>query len=112
MKITTRKSNGIQIVDIEGKLDSKGAGYGNEEMTRIVKENNRVIINLENLEFITSAGLRVLVVASKLQQTSGGMLKMCNANYMVKGVLETCGFNHLIELYSSEDEAIRSFIGL
>ncbi len=109
MQITTRQVYEVLVVDMEGRLDSKSVGYGNDEMVKIVKENNRVLVNLEKLEFITSSGLRVLLLASKLMKSSGGQFKLCNANDMVKNVLETCGFDSLISLYPSEAEAIKSF---
>ncbi len=110
MQITTRQVYDVLVADMEGKLDSKAAGYGNDELVRIVQsDHDRILINLENLEFVTSAGLRVLLLASKLQKSAGGTLKMCSANDAVKDVLKTCGFDSLISLYPTEAEAIKSF---
>ena len=110
MNISTRHVDGVVVVDMDGRLDSQTAGYGNDEMVRIVKDDNKnVLINLEKLEFITSAGLRVLLLAAKLLQTSGGKLKLCAANQFVKDVLETSGFTSLISLHATESEAIGTF---
>ncbi len=110
MEISTREAYGVQIVDMKGRLDSRTAGPSSDELVRIAKgENKQVLINLGELEFITSAGLRVLLVAAKLLQTSGGALKLCNANEMVQQVLETSGFNSLLKLYPTEADAIKSF---
>jgi anti-anti-sigma factor len=109
MEITTRQSYDVLIVDLNGRLDSLAAGRAYDEMVRIVKEHKQVLVNLEKLEFITSAGLRVLLTAAKLLQSSRGKFKLCNPNERVKEVLETCGFNSLISLYATEAEAIKSF---
>jgi anti-sigma B factor antagonist len=110
MKITTRQSYDIQIVDMEGRLDSTTSGYGYDELVRIAKgDKKQVLINLEKLDFVTSAGLRALLVAAKLLQSSGGQLKLCNANEMVAEVLKTSGFNSLLVLYPTEAEAVKSF---
>lgn len=110
MEITTRQVYDVSVVDMSGRLDSQAAGYGNDEMVRIVKgENKKILINLDKLDFITSAGLRVLLLASKLQRSSGGQFKICNANQFVKDVLETSGFSSLISLYPTEAEAVKSF---
>lgn len=109
MEIKTRQVYEVLVVDMEGRLDSKSVGYGNDEMVQIVKENNKVLVNLEKVEFISSAGLRVLLLASKLIKASNGHLKLCSANDMVKKVLETSGFDSLISLYPTEAEAIKSF---
>jgi anti-anti-sigma factor len=95
---------------MEGRLDSHTAGYGNDEMVRIIKGDHKdVLINLAQLEFITSAGLRVLLLAAKLLQTSGGKLKLCAANQFVKDVLETSGFTSLIALHATEADAVGAF---
>ncbi|MFZ5492827.1 MAG: STAS domain-containing protein [Pseudomonadota bacterium] len=110
MNISTRAVEGVLVVDMEGRLDSHTAGYGNDEMVRIVKGDHKdVLINLAKLEFITSAGLRVLLLAAKLLQTSGGKLKLCAANQFVKDVLETSGFTSLIALYATEADAVGAF---
>jgi anti-anti-sigma factor len=110
MKITTRQSYDVQIVDIAGRLDSSTSGYGYDELVKIAKgDNKQVLINLEQLEFVTSAGLRALLVAAKLIQSAGGQLKLCSANEMVANVLTTSGFNSLLFLYPNEAEAVKSF---
>lgn len=110
MKISTRQSYDVLVVDMDGRLDSSTSGYGYDEMVRIAKgDSKHVLVNLEKLEFITSAGLRVLLIAAKLLQSSGGQLKLCNANDLVKDVLETSGFNSLLHLYPTEAEAVKSF---
>jgi anti-anti-sigma factor len=110
MEITTRQVYDVLVVDMSGRLDSRAAGFGNDEMARIYKSHAKsVLVNLKDLEFITSAGLRVLLVAAKLYKSSSGKFKLCEANPEVKQVLETCGFDSLVDLYATESEAIKSF---
>ncbi|HIK45197.1 MAG TPA: STAS domain-containing protein [Leptolyngbyaceae cyanobacterium M65_K2018_010] len=110
MKITTRQSYDVLVVDMEGRLDSKSSGYSSDEMVAIAKgDPKRVVVNLEKLDFITSAGLRVLLMASKLLKSAGGDLKLCSPNTLVKEVLETAGFDSLLHLYETEAEAVKSF---
>jgi anti-sigma B factor antagonist len=111
MNISTRQAYNVLVVDMEGRLDSSTSGYGYDEMVKIIKEqgHKQVIINLEKLEFVTSAGLRVLLMAAKLLQSSGGKLKLCNAVAPVQDVLETSGFDSLLSLYPTEAEALKSF---
>ncbi|MBD1856096.1 MULTISPECIES: STAS domain-containing protein [Leptolyngbya] len=110
MEISTRLAYGVLVVDMKGRLDSRTSGYSYDELVRIAKgDNKQVLVNLAELEFLTSAGLRSLLVAAKLLQGSGGILKLCDANESVKQVLETAGFASLLHLYPTEAEAIKSF---
>jgi anti-anti-sigma factor len=110
MQISTRQSYDVLVVDMEGRLDSKSSGYSYDEMVAIAQGNTKqVVVNLAQLEFITSAGLRVLLMASKLLKSGGGDLKLCDPNPLVKDVLETAGFDSLLHLYGTEAEAVKSF---
>jgi anti-anti-sigma factor len=110
MNISTRQAYDVLVVDMEGRLDSKSSGYSYDEMVNLAKgDTKRVVVNLEKLDFITSAGLRVLLMASKLLKSSGGDLKLCNPNPLVKEVLETAGFDSLLHLYETEADAVKSF---
>ena len=110
MEISTREAYGVLVVDMEGRLDSSTSGYSYDELVRIAQGSNKnVLINLEKLEFITSAGLRSLLVAAKLLKNSNGQLKLCSANNAVNQVLETSGFTSLLNLYPTESDAIKTF---
>jgi anti-anti-sigma factor len=75
VKQEMQKNAGDRIVDI-----AKGA-------------HKRVLLNLEKLEYVSSAGLRVILRGAKLLRVNRGELKICNASGLVRNVLETSGFN-------------------
>lgn len=110
MQINTRESYEVLVVDIEGRLDTNTSAYGYDEMVRIAKGGNKkMVVNLKGLEYVSSAGLRVLLLVAKLVQASGGQVKFCQPGDLVKQALELSGFNSLLKLYGSEGEAIKSF---
>ena len=110
MQINTRESYEVLVVDIEGRLDTTTSGYGYDEMVRIAKGGNKkIVVNLKELEYVSSAGLRVLLTAAKLVQASGGQIKFCQPSDLVKQTLAVSGFNSLLSVYGSEGEAIKSF---
>ena len=93
-----------------GRLDTSTSGYGHDEMVRISEGGNKkILVNRKELEYVSSAGLRVLLTAAKLVQASGGQIKFCQPNDLVKQVLEISGFNSLLSMYGGEGEAIKSF---
>ena len=88
MKITARTVNDVTVVDIFGHLNTLTSGPATDEMTRIVEGSSKVLVNLENLKYLGSAGLRVLLRTLKLLNKSGGKLKVCNATGQAKRVIE------------------------
>ncbi len=111
MRIETRNVYDVLVVDMSGTLDSTSSGEAGDRIVEIAKgEHRRVLLNLDKVDYVSSAGLRVILRGAKLLQVNRGELKICNANTLVKGVLETSGFNSLIKVYSTEQEAFSAFL--
>jgi anti-anti-sigma factor len=111
MKIETRKNQDVLVVDMSGTLDSTSSGEAGDRIVNIAKgEHKRVLLNLAELEYVSSAGLRVILRGAKLLQGKRGELKICNAKGPVKDVLKTSGFNNLIRVYDTEQEAFSAFL--
>jgi anti-anti-sigma factor len=112
MNIETRKVYDVLVIDMSGKLNTKTAGDAGDRIVKIVQgDDKRIVLNLDKLDFVSSAGLRVILTGAKLLQGHRGELKICNAKGKVKQVLETSGFNNLIRIYDSEKEAVAAFLG-
>ena len=109
MEINTRTADDVTVIDISGKLDTQTSGAASEEMSRIAEGASNMLLNLENLEFLSSAGLRVILRTAKQLSGTGGTLKVCNAVGVVKEVMEISGFGNLLDLYASEADALASF---
>ena len=67
----------------------------------------KVVLNLDKLDYVSSAGLRVILTLAKLLQSSSGELKICHANASVNEVLQTSGFNSLIKIFDDESVGYR-----
>ncbi len=69
-----------------------------------------VMINaLEHLSFISSVGLRVLLVAAKQLQHVQGEVRVCNPNAVVMKVFDISGLNMIIQIAMTENEALADF---
>ena len=112
MQISTRESYGVTVVDMEGSLDTSTSGDTGDELVRLVKEGNnkKLLLNLEKLDYVSSAGLRAILVAAKLLQHARGELRLCNPNKVVREVLEVSGFNSLLRLHDTEADALATFL--
>jgi anti-anti-sigma factor len=111
MKIATRKVYDVLVVDLSGRLDSHSAGDAGDRIVEIAQgDDKRVLLNLEKLDYVTSAGLRVILRGAKLLEGKRGELKICNASADVRNVLETSGFHSLIKIYDTEKDAFAAFL--
>ena len=89
MKINFTKTNGEMTVSVVGRLDTVTA----PELEKFLSENydgvTALIFNCEDLEYISSAGLRILLTAHKRMKGAMKLVRVCE---LVKEVLEMTGF--------------------
>ena len=110
MQFAIRKVYDVLVVDLDGRLDSRSVGDVGDQLVHLAQgAQRRVLLNLAEVTYISSAGLRVILRAAKLAQENHGEVKICSASDGVKEVLETAGFDSLIKLYSSEQAAVSAF---
>ncbi len=110
MEINTNEVAGVTFVKLKGDIKSTTSGEVMDALVGLVKGgSNKLLINLEGVDFISSAGLRSILVAAKLLKNSNGQMRICGANESVRKVLETSGFTSLVALYTDESEALAAF---
>jgi anti-anti-sigma factor len=110
MEIQTRHVRDVVVVDMIGRLDSRTSGPASTELNKLAQiANCKVLMNVDKLEYVSSAGLRAILVAAKLAQVNGGAVKICRANATVKQVMEVSGFSSLLHLYDTEEGALAAF---
>ena len=92
------KMNGTTLeIALEGRLDTMTAPDLEAELARTTKDADSLILDFEKLEYISSAGLRVLLSAHKAMSTKGGM-KVINVNEIVHEVLDVTGFSDILTI--------------
>ena len=110
MNISKRNIESILAIDIAGKLDTNTATPALEQLLQCLEaQPEQVLISLAPLEFVSSAGLRVVLRVAKHIRGYSGALKVSGAQGMVREVLEISGFDSLLDLYDDEALAVESF---
>ena len=117
LTVTSRENAGVTLVRMQGSLSATTAEQGNQEMKKIVDSGaKKVVINLADVDYISSGGIRVLILACKQLNSVQGEMKIAAAKGMVKEALDASGFNLLnrvygesIQLCNTEEEAVATF---
>lgn len=98
MKIT-KKVNGDEVVlAIEGRLDTSTAPELESALGEIAPTTKKLTLDFENLEYVSSAGLRVLLTAQKTMNAHNGKMVVKKANEVVRDVFDVTGFSSFIAL--------------
>jgi phosphoserine phosphatase RsbU/P len=110
IEIRTRTLGDVLVADMVGRLDSRTAGPASPELNKIAQGGQaKLILNVHGLEYVSSAGLRAMLVAAKVAQAHGGAIKICDANATVEQVMEVSGMSSLLHLHATEKDALAAF---
>jgi anti-anti-sigma factor len=106
MEISTRTTNDIHIVAVTGSLDSATSPEAQKALGAVLAGARKVVLDFSGLDYISSAGLRVLLGAAKQLRASGGTLRMFGLNQSVREVFDISGFSAILPVFPSEAEAL------
>jgi anti-sigma B factor antagonist len=107
MDIKIRESGYVRIVDLIGRLDTGTSPEAENAISKLLDAgNNKIVINLAGTDYVSSSGLRVLLVTAKKLSAMSGKLKICRPNAVVKEILDISGFSTILDVRSSEEEAL------
>lgn len=107
MEINSDIVDGKTVVSLAGQIDSTASKEFEENLVEIIDQGTHtMIIDFLNVKFISSAGLRVLLLAAKKVKPYGGKVILCNLAKDVKEVFDISGFSSIFSIYDSVSEAI------
>ena len=98
-------AGGIAKVVLRGRFDTTGAVVVELPFNKIVTETRRILVDLSNVTFLSSYGIRVLLVGAKIVNGKGGKLVILCPDNNVAKVLKTAGTDTLIPTFQSGDAA-------
>ena len=110
MQITEINHDQTSIVMISGSIDALTAGDVTQYLTsRINAGEVQIVLDLSRVDFMSSAGLRAILVALKESRKQGGNLYLASAQPGVERVLKMSGFTSILKTFSSVEDAVAEF---
>jgi anti-anti-sigma factor len=112
MEIAEERSAGALVVAPAGRVDSVSSGELERHLlSRLDAGEKRLVIDLAGVDYISSAGLRVLLMAAKRLKPPAGMLVLCGMGPSVRTVLELAGFLPLFAVEPARAQALARIEG-
>ena len=107
MDITVERQQQATIVAAGGKLDAAGAPELESRCKTLIQEGaNRLLLDLARVEYVSSAGLRSLLVLAKAVKSAGGGLALCSLVPAVRDVMTISGFDNILPLAADRAAAL------
>jgi anti-sigma B factor antagonist len=111
LRITTRDAGGVLIVSVDGRIVlGEESNALREKVRDLVSEGKKgIVLNLENVTFIDSAGLGTLVAAHSSARTRGVALKLSGLGSKFREVLQITRLLTVFDVFETELAAVESF---
>jgi len=109
MNITTEKIDDFSVLNIDGRIDSSNFTVFEEEINRILSNSvTNIIFNCKGLNYISSSGLRVFLVAQKKIISLKGRLYLCNMQPAIKEIFSISGFSNIFRIFDTLEESLEA----
>jgi anti-anti-sigma factor len=107
LKIESEKINDKIVVRIEGRIDATSSPILEKKINKIIDENNLyLVLDFSEVEYLSSAGMRLLLSATKKLKAKSGSLVIFAIIEEVMEIIKMAGFEHILSICNSEEEAL------
>jgi anti-anti-sigma factor len=109
MNIAVTDENGVSVMCVSGRMDATNSADFDKAAKELLSEGRqKILLNLGELEFISSAGLRVVLIMGKACQERKLSLAFCDLQPMVAEIFSISSFDTIFKIYKKKDEALNS----
>lgn len=110
MDISSKQVDGVTIISIKGSIDA----ITSPDITKYIQEqvangNAKLVVDLSGVDYTSSAGLRVLLGATKDTRSNSGDIRLTGIQPDVQKVLKLSGFLNILKTYDDLNAAIASY---
>ncbi len=108
MKIAHQEKDGIICFQIEGRLDAESAPEAETKVKAVLKQGHqRLLFDLSKMEYISSAGLRVILMTVKELRNKQGKVVLCGLTPYVKEIFDVSNFSSIIPITDSVETGLQ-----
>lgn len=109
MNITKEKINSFCVLKIEGRIDTTNFNSFETEINLLFNSGEKnIVFNCSGLNYISSSGLRVFLIAQKKTISLNGKLHLCCLQPTIKEIFDISGFSTIFKIFDTENEAIQA----
>ncbi len=111
LKMTNREVDGVSVVALDGRivLGEESNALREKVKSLIAEGKKKIVLNMDNVTFIDSAGLGTLVASHHSVKTQGASLRLCHLGSKFQEVLQITKLLTVFDVYKTEAEAVASF---
>ena len=108
MKVEIRKEGSTPVAVITGEIDGKTAPHAQTELLPIIEDSGKLLMDMKDVTFLSSAGLRMLLLLYRQATSRDGKIAMVGLSEDIKDTMSMTGFLNFFIIADSLEEGIKS----
>lgn len=110
INIQIEDDQGASIVRLEGRMDATSAPLLEKKLTELISKGKmRLVLDFAKVDYLSSAGMRLLLSTTKKLKEDEGGLHLCSVSEEVMEIIKMAGFERIIRIFPTEQEALQGF---
>jgi anti-anti-sigma factor len=110
MEISKKKEKDVLVTSVSGRIDAVTAPEFEKNLMESIGAGEKILLlRMNQLEYISSAGLRSILAIAKVLKAKEGKLVFAGLQGPVKDVFKISGFGSIFTIYDNEEEALKQF---
>lgn len=107
MEVLVEEKGEVIVVKIEGRVDAATSPQLEKKLNSIIDSGYfKLILNFADVDYLSSAGMRLMLAITKKLKSLEGKLVACNMNEEIMEIIKMAGFQNVIEIYPTEEESM------
>ncbi len=109
MNIEVNKDGSINVVKIDGRLDTTNYSELETQLSSLLEKNEaNILLDLGGLEYVSSSGLRIFLMFLKKIKAVNGRFMLCGMSKDILEIFEISGFVNIFEIFDDQESALKS----
>lgn len=106
MDIQTKMIDDILVINLTGEINGRNAHDVQDQLLPLAQPDCKLLLNMSNVSYMSSAGLRTLLMLYRHIDSQSGCIALCNLQEMIQDMMSVTGFLDFFTAHASEAEGI------
>jgi len=110
MELKEQKTEKCMVISIHGRLDTTNYSILEKKLMDLIEHHeDKILIECSDMDYVSSSGLRILLMALKKITLAKGKFALCSLQDNIREIFEISGFTNIFEIYGTKEEAFKVF---
>lgn len=106
IRVAVEEKENVLIVRLDGRLDATSTPVLEGKIKPLLDKSMRILIDFSGVDYLSSAGMRLLLSATKKMKAKNGHLVFCGLSDDVMEIIKMAGFDKILRIFPTEKEAL------